>query len=276
MSVNTLRTHTKHIFTKLDVNTRRAAVTPRRRARPALSRVAAGGSPPRSHRMVMSASPRRFLAFWLSPEHPGPPPSKEPAMTITTTGLTQAAGIAAAVAGAIFIAVQINHPAMDVASVDDHRVGRPQHRQDRHGRPRAGRHHRHVPAPARQVGVLGLVGYLLFSAGYLAHVRHRVHGRVRPADPGRRPRPATSTTSSSPPRWARRPATSARCRPSSPSPASATSLGGLIFGIATVPRRRPRPLGGRPARRRHRRHRWPSPCCPSRSTGRWPSPTASR
>ena len=26
MSVNTLRTHTKHIFTKLDVNTRRAAV----------------------------------------------------------------------------------------------------------------------------------------------------------------------------------------------------------------------------------------------------------
>ena len=26
MSVNTLRTHTKHIFSKLDVNTRRAAV----------------------------------------------------------------------------------------------------------------------------------------------------------------------------------------------------------------------------------------------------------
>ncbi len=26
MSVNTLRTHTKHIFTKLGVNTRRAAV----------------------------------------------------------------------------------------------------------------------------------------------------------------------------------------------------------------------------------------------------------
>ena len=27
MSVNTFRTHTRHIFTKLDVNTRRAAVT---------------------------------------------------------------------------------------------------------------------------------------------------------------------------------------------------------------------------------------------------------
>ena len=26
VSVNTLRTHTKHVFTKLDVNTRRAAV----------------------------------------------------------------------------------------------------------------------------------------------------------------------------------------------------------------------------------------------------------
>jgi LuxR family maltose regulon positive regulatory protein len=27
MSVNTFRTHTRHIFTKLDVNTRRSAVT---------------------------------------------------------------------------------------------------------------------------------------------------------------------------------------------------------------------------------------------------------
>ena len=37
VSVNTLRTHTKHIFTKLDVNTRRAAVRRAARARPALS-----------------------------------------------------------------------------------------------------------------------------------------------------------------------------------------------------------------------------------------------
>ena len=34
-------------------------------------------------------------------------------MTITTTSLTKAAGMAAAAAGAIFIAVQINHPATD-------------------------------------------------------------------------------------------------------------------------------------------------------------------
>ena len=46
-------------------------------------------------------------------------------MTITATGLTRAAGIAAAVAGAIFIAVQINHPPM--AHLHHHHpVGGPQ------------------------------------------------------------------------------------------------------------------------------------------------------
>ena len=38
-------------------------------------------------------------------------------MTVTTTSLTRAAGISAAAAGAIFIAVQINHPAMDVSTI---------------------------------------------------------------------------------------------------------------------------------------------------------------
>ena len=38
VSVNTLRTHTKHIFTKLDVNTRRAAVRRAARPRPASER----------------------------------------------------------------------------------------------------------------------------------------------------------------------------------------------------------------------------------------------
>ena len=74
--------------------------------------------------------------------------SKEPAMTVTTTRLGQAAGLAAAAAGAIFIAVQINHPAMEVASVDHDRVGRAQHRQGGHGGAGPRRHHRHVPAPA--------------------------------------------------------------------------------------------------------------------------------
>ena len=38
-------------------------------------------------------------------------------MTITTTTLTRAAGVAAVAAGLIFIGVQINHPHSDVTSV---------------------------------------------------------------------------------------------------------------------------------------------------------------
>ena len=46
-------------------------------------------------------------------------------MTVTTTSLTKAAGVAAAVAGAIFIAVQINHPPPDSLHHRDHPVGGP-------------------------------------------------------------------------------------------------------------------------------------------------------
>lgn len=88
-------------------------------------------------------------------------------MTITTTGLTRAAGLSAAAAGLIFIAVQINHPPMDVTSVVTTEwlvrnsakvlmgaltlVGI------------TGMYLRQV----RQVGVPGLIGYLLFGIGYL-------------------------------------------------------------------------------------------------------------
>jgi hypothetical protein len=88
-------------------------------------------------------------------------------MHVTSSGLTKAAGAAAAAAGAIFIGVQINHPPMVVSSVDTTEwalrntakvvmaalalVGV------------TGMYLRQV----RQVGLLGLVGYLLFSAGYL-------------------------------------------------------------------------------------------------------------
>ena len=88
-------------------------------------------------------------------------------MTVTTTGLTRAAGISAAAAGLIFIAVQINHPPMDLASVAS---------TDWVVRNTAkvvmaalalvgitGMYLRQV----RQAGVLGLVGYLLFGAGYI-------------------------------------------------------------------------------------------------------------
>ena len=89
-------------------------------------------------------------------------------MDITSSSLTKAAGAAAAVAGAIFIAVQINHPPMEVASA----------------RPPSGRSAARAKAVMsalalagitgmylrqhRRAGVLGLVGYLLFATGYLA------------------------------------------------------------------------------------------------------------
>lgn len=89
-------------------------------------------------------------------------------MTITTTRLTRAAGISAAIAGAIFIAVQIKHPAMNVTSVTT---------TDWLVRSIAkvvmaalalagitGMYLRQV----RQTRLIGLVGYLLFGVGYLA------------------------------------------------------------------------------------------------------------
>ena len=52
MSVNTFRTHTRHIFTKLDVDTRRAAVT-RAGELDLLSPASRAKSPSRSHRHAM-------------------------------------------------------------------------------------------------------------------------------------------------------------------------------------------------------------------------------
>jgi len=89
-------------------------------------------------------------------------------MTITTTGLTKAAGTAAAAAGAIFVAVQINHPPMEVASVETSEwVVRSAAKVVMGALALSGlagiylRQH-------RQAGVLGLIGYLLFTVGYLA------------------------------------------------------------------------------------------------------------
>lgn len=87
-------------------------------------------------------------------------------MKITPERLGQAAGIAAATAGAIFIAVQINHPPLDLHTVTT---------TDFLVRSLAkalmamlalagitGIYLRQV----RQTGLLGLIGYLIFSVGY--------------------------------------------------------------------------------------------------------------
>ncbi len=88
-------------------------------------------------------------------------------MTITTTTLSRAAGVAAVLAGLLFIGVQIGHPHLDadVATTTDYAV-----------RETAkilmavlsligitGMYLRQV----QRIGVLGLLGYVVFGAGYL-------------------------------------------------------------------------------------------------------------
>jgi hypothetical protein len=89
-------------------------------------------------------------------------------MTITTTGLTRAAGVAAAVAGLIFVGVQINHPPMEVASVTTAEWAiRNTAKVIMAALALAGITGMYL-RQVRETGVLGLVGYLLFSVGYLA------------------------------------------------------------------------------------------------------------
>jgi hypothetical protein len=89
-------------------------------------------------------------------------------MTVTPTTLTRAAGVAAAVAGLLFIGVQINHPHMDAtfATTTEYTV-----RESLKVLMAAlaltgitGMYLRQV----KQTGALGLLGYILFGAGVLA------------------------------------------------------------------------------------------------------------
>ncbi len=88
-------------------------------------------------------------------------------MTVTSTSLTRAAGLSAAVAGLIFISVQINHPPMEVASVTTTEWAvRSTAKFVMTALTLAGITGMYL-RQVRKVGVLGLVGYLVFSAGYL-------------------------------------------------------------------------------------------------------------
>ena len=89
-------------------------------------------------------------------------------MNITSSSLTRAAGAAAAVAGAIFIAVQINHPSVAAFTTETTEwVARSCAKTVMAALALAGitgmylRQH-------RQAGLLGVVGYLVFTVGYLA------------------------------------------------------------------------------------------------------------
>ncbi|MDQ6774626.1 MAG: hypothetical protein M3071_00045 [Actinomycetota bacterium] len=88
-------------------------------------------------------------------------------MTITTPSLTRAAGICAAIAGLLFIAVQINHPPMDVASTTTTDwVVRSIAKAVMAALALAGITGMYL-RQVRRTGMLGLAGYLLLGAGYL-------------------------------------------------------------------------------------------------------------
>ena len=99
-------------------------------------------------------------------------------MTITTTTLTRAAGVAAVVGGLLYIGVQIKHPNLDLTliSTTEWKV-----RQTMKVLFAAlslagitGMYLRQVT----RTGVLGLIGYLLFGAGFLAMLGVEVIGLV--------------------------------------------------------------------------------------------------
>jgi hypothetical protein len=88
-------------------------------------------------------------------------------MTITPTTLIRAAGVAAVAAGLIFIGVQINHPHMDVTSVTTTEwTVRNSLKVLMAALALAGITGMYL-RQVKQMGVLGLIGYLVFGAGYL-------------------------------------------------------------------------------------------------------------
>jgi hypothetical protein len=94
--------------------------------------------------------------------------TKEKGMTITTTALLRAAGVAAVLAGLIFIGVQINHPYLDATSITTTDVmARNALKMLMAALALAGITGVYLRQVA-EMGVLGLLGYVLFAAGYLS------------------------------------------------------------------------------------------------------------
>jgi hypothetical protein len=89
-------------------------------------------------------------------------------MDVTATSLTKAAGAAAAVAGAIFIAVQIGHPSSGSFTTETTQwVARSATKTVMAALALAGITGMYL-RQYRRAGILGLIGYLVFAAGYLA------------------------------------------------------------------------------------------------------------
>jgi hypothetical protein len=104
--------------------------------------------------------------------------TREPIMSITTTKLTRWAGLSAAAAGLLFIGVQINHPHLDAefATTTEYTI-RQSLKILMAGLSLIGITGMYLRQVAR-AGVLGLVGYLVFGAGYLIMISMEVIGAV--------------------------------------------------------------------------------------------------
>ncbi|WP_255770576.1 hypothetical protein [Pseudarthrobacter sulfonivorans] len=99
-------------------------------------------------------------------------------MSITTTKLTRWAGLSAAAAGLLFIGVQINHPHLDAdfAATTEYTV-RQSLKILMAGLSLIGITGMYLRQVA-QAGALGLIGYLVFGAGYLIMMSMEVIGAV--------------------------------------------------------------------------------------------------
>ncbi len=89
-------------------------------------------------------------------------------MPVTPTGLTKAAGVAAAAAGAIFIGVQIGHPQLDLTTISTTDVFVRDCLKVLMGVLALAGITGMYLSQVRRNGVLGLVGYLVFAANYLS------------------------------------------------------------------------------------------------------------
>jgi hypothetical protein len=102
-----------------------------------------------------------------SPDTRPAPITEESAMNVTTHRLTAAAGLCAAAARAIFIGVQINHPHLDATSIQTtEMLVRDSFKVLMAALALAGITGMYL-SQVRRNGVLGLVGYLVLSVGYL-------------------------------------------------------------------------------------------------------------
>jgi hypothetical protein len=152
-------------------------------------------------------------------------------MNVTSSSLTKAAGAAAAAAGAIFIAVQIGHPHLDATSIQTTQMAvRDTLKVLMAALALAGITGMYL-SQVRRNGVLGLVGYLVLSAGYLmimgtAYVAAFVMPTIAASNPGYANDVISVATGGSPAGDIGALATVAQVQ------GIAYLAGGLLFGIA--------------------------------------------